>query len=89
MDKFDICNRSLLKRHLFAVYIPGMSAQGAKYSENVHDVIWVTFHRSYTRTQREYDVAILGTRWTLQFSPSLLPVCLMDSRYSDSNTCES
>jgi hypothetical protein len=59
--------------------------QGRLLNPVMHDVIWVSFHQSYMKAEREYDVAVLGLKWSLQFSHTLAPICLPDPQSSDTN----
>lgn len=59
--------------------------QGRIVNPLIHKVLWVSFHRSFRKNIRNYDIAILGLKWSLQFSTALTPLCLPDFLFSDIN----
>ena len=87
---------------------PARTPEGVAYGPSHVQVLFVAFHRSYTRAGRDYDVAVLGelntrrlkinirtrgsfragTKWNIQFSTYVQPLCLPDVGRSDGNSCK-
>jgi hypothetical protein len=49
------------------------------------DVLWIALHRSFKKSTRENNIAIVGTAYPFQFHAHLYPICLPSGVFSDSN----
>jgi len=78
--------------------------EGRKMQPDFVDTIFLAIHRclltfpigaivtcscrSFLKTTKDFDVAVIGTKWSLQFSEGLSPICMPDVEASDANTCD-
>lgn len=61
--------------------------QGRTLVPNYNRIIWVAFHESFTHSLREYDVSVMGLKFSIMFNPAVAPICLPDPQSSDTNNC--
>jgi hypothetical protein len=74
----------LLSLNLFSVATFKYAPQGQEMFPDIIPVTWVSVHPSYTKSNGESDVAIVGTLWSLEFSDVIAPMCVYNDE-SDTN----
>ncbi|XP_059090542.1 uncharacterized protein LOC131886277 isoform X2 [Tigriopus californicus] len=67
------------------VYLGERDVYGRRFEPNLFRVTWVSVHPSYRRLTGNYDVAVVGLMWNMQFSSVLMNICLPDLSASDTN----
>jgi hypothetical protein len=48
-------------------------------------VLWIALHPSFELSTREFNLAVVGLTYPLQFHAHLYQICLPSGSYSDSN----
>ena len=57
-----------------------------KFDEDkVADVLWIALHYNYNKKTREYNIAVVGLTYPLQFHAHLYQICLPATNDGDSN----
>ncbi len=65
------------------------AANGNALQPSLVRVLWVSVPPAFRKvSSREFDIAVIGTMWSLQFSDALMPICLPDLSASDTNLRE-
>ena len=55
------------------------------YQSGHVDVLWISLHPNFDKKTREYNIAILGLSYPLQFHAHLYQICLPSLDNTDAN----
>ncbi len=70
---------------LILVWLKDQDPHGYKAKDEFVGVLWISIHPSFKKSTREYNLAILGLTFPLQFHAHMYQICLPSQVYSDSN----